>query len=179
MDAEGHRVSVELMTNVENNVRVNVIGKLKEFWAKVGVEVLLRPVSFNELQSQLDDVHHFDAILLGWGSGVPPDPLNGKNIALTSGRSHAWYPQQPAPANDWEKKCDEIIHKMDQEPDSVKRRPMWAEFMRTQSEEQPMIYLYAANTYCASKNRVKNERATLLRPSTTWNNEELWLEDGK
>jgi peptide/nickel transport system substrate-binding protein len=179
MDADGHRVSVELMTNVENNVRVNVIGKLKDFWAKVGVEVLLRPVSFNELSTQLDDVHRFDAILLGWGSGVPPDPLNGKNIALSSGRLHAWYPQQAKPANDWEKACDDILGKMDVEPDPAKRRPLWAEFLRIQAEEQPMIYLYAANTYAASKKRVGNERATLLRPETTWNIEELWLVDGK
>ncbi len=179
MDAQGHRVSIELMTNVENNVRVNVIGKLKDFWAKVGVEVLPRPVSFNELQSQMDDVFHWEAIVLGWGSGVPPDPLNGKNIALSSGRLHAWYPQEPKPATDWEKRCDDIIHAMDSEPDPAKRRPMWAEFLRIQAEEQPMIYLYSANTYAASKNRVKNERATLLRPSTTWNIEELWLEDGK
>jgi peptide/nickel transport system substrate-binding protein len=179
MDAQGRRLSLELMTNVENNVRVNVIGKLKEFWGKVGVEVLLRPVSFNELSAQLDDVHDFDVILLGWGSSVPPDPLNGKNVNLSTGRLHAWYPMQPAPFADWEKRCDAILAKMDAEPDIEKRKPMWAEFLRIHGEEQPMVYLYSQNSYCASKTRVGNVRATLLRPSTFWNIEELWLTDGK
>jgi ABC-type transport system substrate-binding protein len=68
---------------------------------------------------------------------------------------------------------------MDGEPDAAKRKLIFAEWEQLQAEEQPIIYLYAANTYAASKTRVKNMKAVLLPPSTWWNIEELWLEDGK
>jgi peptide/nickel transport system substrate-binding protein len=178
-DADGTRVSFELMTNTENAVRVKMIGQIKAELAKVGVEVVTKPVIFNELSAQLDDIHKWEGMVLGWASGVPPDPLNGKNILLSSGRLHAWYPQQPTPFAAWEKKCDEIVSQMDALPDWEKRKPLWAEFLEVQAQEQPIIYIYTPNNYAASKGRVRNMQATLLRPSTWWNFEQLWLEDGK
>lgn len=179
MDAEGHRVSIEMMTNVENDTRVKVIAQIKNDWAAVGVEGVLHPVNFNELVSQLEDGHKWESIVLGWGSGVPPDPLNGKNIILSSARLHVWYPQQEKPCNEWEAACDAIVNEMSSEIDEGKRRLLWAKFLEKQAEEQPIIYLYASNAYAASKPRVKNMRASVLRPSTNWNVEELWLDDGK
>lgn len=179
MDAEGRRVSVELMTNVENDTRIKVIAQIKNDWAAVGVEGLMRPVNFNELVSQLEDGHKWECIMLGWGSGVPPDPLNAKNIIHSSARLHVWYPQQPAPANAWEAQCDAIVEAMSQEIDEGKRKAHWAKFLELHAQDQPMIYLYASNAYAASKTRVKNMRASVLRPSTNWNIEELWVEDGK
>lgn len=178
-DAEGRRVSFELSTNVENEPRINTCARIKDDCGKVGIEVVLRPVSFQELITQLQDVHKWEAIVLGWASGVPPDPLNGKNILLSSGRLHAWYPRQPEPFTEWEKAGDAIVKRMDSEPDAAKRKPMWGEFLRLHAEEQPIVYLYAGNSYAATKTRVRNVRASLLRPSTWWNIEELWLEDGK
>jgi peptide/nickel transport system substrate-binding protein len=178
-DAAGHRVSFDLLTNVENDIRVKVIGQIKSDLAAVGIEVQTRPTNFNEVVAQMEDVHKWEAVVLGWASGVPPDPLNGKNVILSSGRSHTWYPMQEKPAAEWEARCDAIVHKMDAEPDVEKRKPMWAEILEIQAQEQPSIYLYAANAYSASRVRVKNVRATLLRPSTWWNVEELWLADGR
>jgi peptide/nickel transport system substrate-binding protein len=179
IDADGHRVSIEMMTNVENDTRVKVIAQIKNDWAAVGVEGVLHPVNFNELVAQLEDGHKWESIVLGWGSGVPPDPLNGKNIILSSARLHVWYPQQEKPCNEWEAACDAIVNEMSSEIDEGKRRVLWAKFLQMQAEEQPIIYLYASNAYAASKPRVKNLRASVLRPSTNWNVEELWLEDGK
>ena len=178
-DADGHRVSIEIMANNQNQTRIKAMGKIKDLWREVGVEAVLRPSDFNEISRQLDDVHQWESIILGWASAVPPDPLFGKNISLSSGRLHAWYPRQPKPQNEWEQRCDDIIAKMDTEVDVEKRKPLWAEFLRIQAEQQPMLYLYAENCYAASKKRVRNMRASLLRPETWWNIEELWLEDGK
>ena len=179
MDAAGHRVSFDLTTNVENAIRIKVIAQIKDFLAAVGVEVQLKPAAFQEISKQLDDVHEWEAMVLGWGSAVPPDPLNGKNIHLSSGRLHVWYPQQPKPFRDWEQAADSIISMMDRNPDPAARRPLWKLFIELQAQQQPTVYLYAANEYAASKSRIRNMRASLLRPSTWWNYEELWTEDGK
>jgi peptide/nickel transport system substrate-binding protein len=179
MDAEGRRVSFDLTTNVENPIRIKVIAQLKDFLAAVGVEAQLRPAQFQEISSQLDDIHQWEAMVLGWGSAVPPDPLNGKNIHLSSARLHVWYPQQPKPFADWEQACDSVISMMDRNPEVELRRPLWAIFLAIQAYQQPTIYLYAPNEYAASRNRIRNLRPSLLRPSTWWNYEELWTEDGE
>ncbi|MCE9636366.1 MAG: ABC transporter substrate-binding protein [Planctomycetes bacterium] len=179
LDAEGHRVSFDLMTNVENPIRIKVIAQLKDFLAAVGVEAQLKPAAFQEISKQLDDVHQWEAMVLGWGSAVPPDPLNGKNIHLSSGRLHVWYPQQPKPFRDWETAADSIISMLDRNPDPEARRPLWALYLQLQANQQSTIYLYAPNEYAASRSRIHNRRPSLLRPSTWWNFEELWTVDGK
>lgn len=176
-DPAGNRVSVVLMTNVENPVRVRILSQLKADWSKVGVDVDLRPVTFNELVHELEDGHHWEGMLLGWGSGVPPDPLNGKNIHLSSGRLHVWYPMQEEPADDWERRGDAILAKMDATPDEEARRAIWADYLRLHAEWMPMLYLYAPNEYAATKPRVKNLRPSLLRPQTWYNLSELWVDD--
>ena len=48
-----------------------------------------------------------------------------------------------------------------------------------EAQGQNQIFLFAQNAYAASKKRVKGIRASVLRPMTWFNAEELWLEDGK
>src|SRR5204863_8191600 len=95
-------------------------------------------------------------MLLGWGSGVPPDPLNGKNILLSSGRQHVWYPAQPQPANEWEAENDKLIAAMSGEVDDKKRVPLWHTFLERMAQEQPIIYLFAQNAYAGATKRVMN-----------------------
>lgn len=177
-DAQNRRLTLELTTNVENKIRVQCLDAIKVDLKDIGVEADTKPVNFNELVTQLQDGHRWELIFLGWGSGVPPDPLNGKNIHLTTGRLHAWYPQQPEPATEWEARGDAIIAEMDRLPDEADRKPLWNEYLELHAEHLPILYLYAANAYAASKPRVRNLEPSLLRPQTWHNADELWIEDG-
>ncbi len=175
-DADGHRVSLELCTNVENPLRVKTLSQLKQDWARIGVEISTKPLNFNDLVHELEDGHRWELMVLGWGSGVPPDPLNGKNIILSSGRLHVWYPMQEQPENEWERKADAVIAKMDANPDEAARVPLWREYQKLHDEYMPIAYLYSQNAYAASRNRVHNLRPSVLRPQTWYNAEELWVE---
>ena len=86
-DDKGRKISFGLNTNVENNVRQQVGNLIKNDLNQIGIEVNFKPVTFNDLVTSLRDSHQWDMILLGWGSGVPPDPANGKNITTSSGES--------------------------------------------------------------------------------------------
>ena len=108
-------------------------------------------------------------------SAVPPDPLFGKNIHLSSGRLHVWYPAQEKPANAWEEKGDAILDKMASLPNADDRVPLWAEYLKHHAEGLPILYLYSQNAYAASKPRVRNLKPSVLRPQTWHNIEELWL----
>ncbi len=175
-DAEGNRVSIELTTNVENNTRVQILNQLKADWTAIGVEASTRPLTFQELVHELEDGHGWEAMLLGWGSAVPPDPLFGKNIHLSSGRLHVWYPAQAEPVNEWERQADAILEKMAGLPDAADRKPLWAQYLAHFAGGLPMLYLFSQNAYAASVPRVRNLQPSVLRPQTWHNIEELWLE---
>ena len=175
-DADGNPIRFDLMTNVENPMRVAIIGQIRADWAAVGIDARTQPVNFQELVSQLMDGHDWDVILLGWGAGVPPDPLNGKNILLSSGRLHVWRPQQETPADAWEATGDRLINDMDREPDAKKRYELWKLYVAHETSSQPIVYLFSSNAYAATKKRVRNLRPSVLRPQTWWNVDELWLE---
>jgi peptide/nickel transport system substrate-binding protein len=178
-DAQGRRVEIDVSTNTENPMRVGALNQLKADWAAVGVAMNATQVAFNDLVNQLQDNHRWEAIVMGWASGVPPDPLNGINIHHSSGRLHAWYPMQPAPANAWEVENDAILVAMQREPDAAKRKPLWAKYLELEAQGQNQIFLFAQNGYAASKGRVKGLRPSVLRPQTWYNVEELWLDEGK
>jgi peptide/nickel transport system substrate-binding protein len=175
-DADGNRVSVELTTNVENTTRVEILSQLKADWTAIGVEANVRPLTFQELVHELEDGHGWEVMLLGWGSAVPPDPLFGKNIHLSSGRLHVWYPAQEEPANEWEREADAILEKMAGLPDAADRKPLWAQYLKHHAEGLPILYLYSQNAYAASKPHVRNLKPSVLRPQTWHNIEELWLD---
>ncbi len=177
-DADGNVIRFKMMTNVENPLRVSIIAQIKADLNAVGIDVQLTPMNFQEVVGKLMDGHDWDCILLGWASSVPPDPLGGKNILLSNARLHVWHPMQEKPVNDFEAETDRLVMAMDGQPDPVKRKVLFADLMKHQSGAQPIIYLYSANEYAAVTCRVKNVKASLLRPQTWHNIDELWLDDG-
>lgn len=177
-DDLGRPLRFTLNTNVENNMRQQMGPLIMDDLRQVGIDIDFRPVDFNGLVTRLRDSHEWDMILMGWGSGVPPDPSNSKNILRSSGRLHAWYPGQPSPATPWEKRVDELIGMMDRELDTAKRKEYSDEIQMLDASNQCIIYLVAQNSYALSRKDVGNLWPSLLRPQTTWNVEELYQRTG-
>jgi len=175
-DDQGRPIAFNLNTNVENNLRQQIGNLIAQDLKKVGIHVNFKPIMFNDLVTSLRDSHRWDMILLGWGSGVPPDPANGKNITLSSGRLHCWYPQQPEPATEWEARIDKLMAMMDEELDDTIRKQYYDEVQELIGQNIPIIYLIAANSYATARtDRIGNLWPSLLRPQLTWNLEALWI----
>ena len=51
-------------------------------------------LNFNALIDKTRHTYDYDALLLGLATGVPPAPMNGKNVYLSSGLTHYWHPNQ-------------------------------------------------------------------------------------
>jgi peptide/nickel transport system substrate-binding protein len=174
-DAKGNNVEFTINTNSSNPTRVNVMTFIKDNLAKVGVRVNTQPLDFNELITKFQDTHNWEAIVLGWQTGVPPDPVLMKNILLSSGRSHQWYPQQEEPATPWERRIDELMGINSRSLDMAERKKAYDEIMKIWTEQLPEIDLLAANWAVAAKNRVGNMKPSILPAYAWWNNEELYL----
>ena len=118
---------------------------------------------------------NFEAVVLGWASGVPPDPAQMKNVLLSSGKSHNWYPSQKTPATPWEQKIDELMLKNMGEFDSQKRTEIYHEVEAIFSEELPQIGLIVAQDFVAGRKNLGNFMPSSLRPKAHWNLDQLFL----
>ncbi len=174
-DPDGNRLEFIINTNSENEIRTGVCTIIKEDLEKIGIKVTLSAVIFTQLVTMIRDTHNWEAYVLGWASGVPPDPLLSKNMLLSSGRLHSGWPRQEKPGTEWEAKIDELMGQLSQTVDIAERKKINAEITNIWTDELPEIYLFSSNLYVAAYDKVGNWRPTLLRPHNWWNIEELYI----
>lgn len=173
-DAQGNHVEFSMVTNAENSTRIGMLNVIKNDLTKLGITAHIRPVPFNDLLNSLRNSRDFDALLLGWGSGVPPDPAQSKNVLLSSGRSHVWAPQQETPATPWETRMDELVALNAGTDDLTERKKYYHELLRIFSDEQPQIQLVVQNAYAAARKTVGNFNPAALRPMNHWNIDQMF-----
>lgn len=178
-DKAGNRVTFTAVTNSENPTRIALLNLLKEDFAKLGIEVKVQPVPFNDLVTRLSDTRDFESIVLGWSSAVPPDPSQMRNVLLSSGRSHNWHPNQKTPATEWEKRIDELVGKNSQVADMAERKKAFDEIEAIFSDELPQIGLAIYTDHAAGRNNLGNFRPAALRPKTHWNVEQIFFKTPK
>lgn len=171
---DGTPIQFSIKTNSENAVRVQVANLMKKDFEKLGFDVVLKPAPFNSVIDNLNVNYDYDAIILGWGSAVPPDPVMSKSVLLSSGKSHAWNPLQEKPATEWEKKIDEALYANQALIDLDARKKEYNKITAIWHEELPQIMFAASNVYVAIRNHVGNAKPVSIRPYFDWNMEELY-----
>ena len=174
VDADGNQVSFTLMTNSSNGLRVEMATVFKENMADLGIEVELQFLDFNTIITKISDSFEYEACMLGLGGGAP-DPFAGKDILMSGGRLHQWYPQQPEPATEWEARIDELMIQVGRHTDVELRKKYYFEVQEILAEQQPMIFLVSAKEYIGYKRRWQNITPAPLG-GVTWNLESLWAE---
>lgn len=174
-DAKGNRVSFNLNTNSNNQSRVQICTVVKDNLKAIGIEANFQPIPFNSMVEMLQDTHDWEAVVGGWQSGNPPDPVLMKNIMLSSGRIHYSYPMQEKPSTPWEARIDELMQANQRTLDLTQRKAQYSEVLRLWSDNLPEIDLVAPNYFVAAKNKVANMRPSPLPLYTYWNIEEIYL----
>lgn len=173
-DADGNQVKFSLMTNQSNQLRTEMATVFKENMAALGIEVELSFIDFNSLIIKTSESFDYEACLLGLGGGAP-DPFASKDILMSGGRLHFWYPEQASPATEWEKRIDELMIELGRETEPEIRKKIFFEVQEILAEQQPLIMLVTANDYVGVRNRWQNIKVAPLG-GVTWNMESLWAE---
>ncbi|WP_269542806.1 ABC transporter substrate-binding protein [Cerasicoccus fimbriatus] len=173
-DAAGNQVAFKLMTNQNNQLRTEMATVFKENMEALGIEVELQFIDFNSLIIKTTASFDYEACLLGLGGGAP-DPFASKDILMSGGRLHFWYPEQSKPATEWEKRIDELMIELGRETEPAIRQKIFFEVQDILAEQQPMIMLVTANDYIGIRNRWQNVDVAPLG-GVTWNLESLWAE---
>ncbi|HKV42835.1 MAG TPA: ABC transporter substrate-binding protein, partial [Blastocatellia bacterium] len=174
-DADGHPIKFGLMTNSSNDLKVNTITLIKDNLRKIGIDVELQPIDFNLMQSKLQFTRDFDAVVGTWQSGLPADPIMGKDILLPSGQYYVAHPRQKEPATEWEKRMSDLIQLSSRSNDLAARQKSYWEAMRIWSESLPEIDLAAQDAFVAVTNSIGNSKPSPLENFTYWNIDELYF----
>lgn len=174
-DAAGHPIRFRLNTNSNRPYRINMATLVKDNLSKVGMQVDLQPLDPNLLLDKMESTRDFDALVMGWQSGFPPDPILSKNVLLPSGRNYTAFPNQKEPSTPWEKELIELINLCSKTNDLAKRQEYYWRAMQIWTEYLPEIDLAVPNFYVAAKNRFGNFKPSPLANYTYWNIEELFF----
>src|SRR5262249_19064010 len=75
----GHPVRFTIYTNANRPYRVNIATSIRSNLSQFGIDADVRPIDSNVLTDKLNATRDFEAIVLGWQSGTPPDPVVSKN----------------------------------------------------------------------------------------------------
>jgi len=160
-DAKGNAVKFTLLTNAENQSRIDVAGLVRKDLEKLGIEVVFTQVEFNALVSRLDATFDWDAILLGL-TGGGTDPHFGANVWISSGRTHQWNPRQKKPATSWEAELDSLVEAGVTTADTAARKRAYDRLQAVVHEQQPFIYLGHPEAMTAFRNGFGNVDPTPL-----------------
>jgi peptide/nickel transport system substrate-binding protein len=159
-DTDGHTVEFAILTNSENNERVNMGNMIKSDIEKLGIKVNFVPVQFNSMVTKLDATFDWEAIIIGLTGGV--EPHNGKNVWHSSGHLHMWYPRQAKPATTWEEEIDRLFEEGATELDPEKRKNIYYRWQEIASEEIPFIYTVTPISLYAVRNKFGGIKPTAL-----------------
>ena len=170
-NADGERLTLEIMTTAGNRSRELVQQVLQSQWRQIGIDIVIRNqparVFFGETVSRRK---YAAMAMFAWISSpesVPLTTLKSNQIPTEangwSGQNYTGF-QSPA--------MDELIDAIERELDFEKRKKLWAELQALYVEELPVLPLYwRANAFPLPK-WLKGVRPTGHQLTTT-----LWVED--
>lgn len=133
----------------------NPIGKsISEYIAtalkEIGIAVRLNGVDIADLSALFDD-KDFEAVLLGWSLGTPPE--DPRQLWHSSGAKEKGSSNAVGFAN---AEVDKIIDQLDYEYDPEKRVALYHKFDKIIHEEQPYTFLYTPKTVFLYREYLKN-----------------------
>lgn len=166
-DASGNAVAFSLITNQGNEVRQAVCTIFQSDMRRIGIAVEIKYLDFNALVTKLNDRFDYEAILLGLGGGAP-DPSASKDILMSGGRLHMWFPKQESPSTEWEAQIDALMVAQEKTIDPLERKKIFDQVQVILSEQMPLIFTVTPQVYTGIKDKWQN----LSLPNgggATWN----------
>jgi peptide/nickel transport system substrate-binding protein len=174
-DRSGRQVGFTLKTNSSNLLRINMANFVRDDLAKVGIRMTLTPIDFNTLISNLRSDFQYDAILLGFQSGVPPSPQNGQNVWRSSGESHNWFIRQQTPATPREARIDQLLDEMLTNQDRHAQKAAWREIQNIVNDECWFIWLPILKVQLPVSNRFGNIQPSIMAHRIIWNIDQVFV----
>jgi len=174
-DGQGHPVSFSIKTNVDNDLRKNMLNMVKDDLSKVGIKVTATPAPLNLIVGNLRTDFDYDALLLGLGSGVPPDPGMSANVYRASGLTHFWNIRQRTPETQEEARLDALATVLAQSADDKERHRTFLEIQKIMNDNDWFIFLPVPKIKVPVRNKFGNARPQVAPHRVLWNSERMFV----
>ncbi len=153
-DKDGNAVVFDIITNTENNLRIDAATIFADECGKVGIKVTVKPMDFQKMVEMLTTSYDWQCLLLSLGTNYWP--TGGSNVWPSTGNLHVWNPLQEEPATEWEARVDYLYNEGSYTPDPVQAKKIWDEFQSILLEELPLYYLVHQNSFYAIRDKWDN-----------------------
>ena len=153
-DRTGKKVVFSLITNSNNNERIQIGSIIQDDLKKLGITVNLLPLDFNTLVTKLTSTRDWEAVIIGLTGVI--DPHGEKNVWHSSGQLHVWNPHPGNAATAWEREVDMLFERGAVELDPAKRKQIYNRWQEIACEELPFIYTANATIMYAVRNKFEH-----------------------
>ena len=158
-DDAGNPISFTMVTNTGNTVRGAAGEIIHQGLTDIGIQADYQLIEFGELVGRLVSSYDWEAMVIGFTGGS--DPYGGIGFWHSSEALHLWYPNQTAPATEWEAEIDELYIRASQELDRDKRVAYYHRAQEIAAENVPVIYTTLSERLTAVRNVFGNTTPTL------------------
>ena len=156
-------------------MRVATANFIRDDLSKVGIRVILSPLDFNSMITNIRNDLQFEAVLMGSQSGVPPDPANAQNLLRSSGLSHYFFVKQQKPSTPEEARIDQLVDVLVTVQDAGQRKAAWKEIQTIWNEQGWMVWLPILNVKLPVSDRFGNVRPSVMANRILWNIEQVFV----
>ncbi len=151
---DGKPFEFELVFFQDNEDTRRMVLFLKDLYARAGISLIPKPTEWS-VMLDLINKRDFDAITLGWTSGVETDIyqiFHSKQIGA-GGDNFVGYKNE---------RLDQLIEQARGTVDEEKRMPLWQEAERIMYEDQPYTFLMRRESLVFIDERISNLEITNL-----------------
>lgn len=151
---DGKPFEFELVFFQDNEDTRRMVLFLKDLYARAGISLIPKPTEWS-VMLDLINKRDFDAITLGWTSGVETDIyqiFHSKQIEA-GGDNFVGYKNE---------RLDQLIEQARGTVDEAKRMPLWQEAERIMYEDQPYTFLMRRESLVFIDERIRNLEITKL-----------------
>lgn len=174
-DAEGNVIEFTLLSNGGNPLREAAVKVVAEQLSQFGFKVTPQTVPYEMLIQRINGSFDYEGVLMGLGGGGM-DPTAQSLVLKSSEQLHQWFPNQRAPATDWEARIDFLMDAQMRTMDFAARKKLYDEVQAILAEQMPMIYTVTPLHFAAARPGLGNLRPSVISPyHLTWNVEELFF----
>ncbi|MDH5677774.1 MAG: peptide-binding protein [Nitrospinota bacterium] len=149
LDKDGKPFEFEIITNQGNDVRKNSAQVIQQNLKRIGVTAKLRVIEWSAFINNFINKRDFDAVILGWGLGLDPDPYPIWHSSKTGEHEFNFVSFTSA-------EVDELLEKGRRTFDLEKRKEYYWRFQDILAEEQPYTFLYVPEALPIVSKRIRD-----------------------
>jgi peptide/nickel transport system substrate-binding protein len=177
-DVDGHSIEFTLLSNDGNPARQQAAITITKQLNQLGFKVSQQTIPYEALAGpagKINSTFDYECILMGLGGGGL-DPTAQSLVLKSSEPLHQWFPNQLAPATDWEARIDFLMDAQMRTLDFAERKKCFDEVQMILAEQLPMIYTITPVHFAAARPNLANLRPSVASPyRLTWSMEELYF----